>query len=58
MITINETFEDSEFERLKRVKDLINFSWHDLLLKVFDDEYERLRSKSGGADEQHRNKSI
>jgi len=42
MITINQTFEDSEYERLKKVKDILNMSWHDLLLKVFDDEYERL----------------
>ena len=34
MHTITVTFEDKEFEELKRVKEEHNLNWHDFVLKA------------------------
>lgn len=55
MKTINETFTDEEYKKLMRLKKFIKISWHDLLLKVFDEAEKSVRQQlrtEGRTDEE------
>lgn len=36
MRTINETFENSEFEQLQKVKERSGKNWHDLIMTLIE----------------------
>lgn len=35
MKTLNITFEDTDFEKMRKVKDKGGYSWHDFILQMY-----------------------
>jgi hypothetical protein len=45
MRTINETFENSEFEELQKVKERSGKNWHDLIMTLVEKDEKRGETK-------------
>ena len=41
MRTINETFENSEFEKLQKVKERSGMNWHDLIMTLVETDEQK-----------------
>lgn len=41
MKTLNVTFEDKEYEKLVRVKNQRNMSWHDFIMELVENREKR-----------------
>jgi len=46
MKNLNETFTDEEYAKLKAVKEVFGYNWHDFIMRAADD-----LEKHGGEEE-------